>query len=186
MYLTALPPQCIYVQLFEHQACAFSSKACASREMMLRPRLFPPSIRIVHGRERKSSPLHPHLLQMPDDGHVGIHVAVDAVLHTGVLVALQRAGSHAAGDALLEADGVELVDGCDGAVSMDACRRKPPMRRGEERLPRRNELVFVCKIGAHVLDWIWAFWVSPTTNWLSSCLSLALRFCRPCWVSAEI
>ena len=75
-------------------------------------RLFPPSIRIVHCRERKSSPLHPHLLQMPDDSHVGVHVAVDAVLHAGVLVALQRAGGHAAGDALLEADGVELVDGC--------------------------------------------------------------------------
>lgn len=51
---------------------------------------------------------------MPDDGHVGVHVAVDAVLHAGVLVALERAGSHAASDALLEADGVELVDGCDG------------------------------------------------------------------------
>jgi hypothetical protein len=63
---------------------------------------------------------------MPDDSHVGVHVAVDAVLHAGVLVALQRAGSHAAGNALLEADGVELVDGCDGNVSMDACRSKPP------------------------------------------------------------
>ena len=56
---------------------------------------------------------------MPDDSHVGIHVAVDAVLHAGVLVALQRAGGHAAGDALLEADGVELVDGCRIALARE-------------------------------------------------------------------
>lgn len=56
-------------------------------------------------------PLHAHLLKMPDDSHVGIHVAVDAVLHASVLVAREGALGHAAGDALLEADGVELVDG---------------------------------------------------------------------------
>lgn len=60
--------------------------------------------------------LHPHLLQVLDDSHVGIHVAVDAVLHAGVLVALERAGGHAAGDALLEADGVEFVDGWEGML----------------------------------------------------------------------
>ena len=59
-----------------------------------------------------SPPLHPHLLQVLDDHHVGIHVAVDTVLHAAVLAAIERALRHAAGDALLEADGVELVDGC--------------------------------------------------------------------------
>jgi hypothetical protein len=49
---------------------------------------------------------------MSDDSHVGVHVTVDAVLHAGVLVTLERAGGHATSDALLEADGVELVDGC--------------------------------------------------------------------------
>ena len=61
--------------------------------------------------------LHPHLLEVLDDSHVGVHVAVDAVLHAGVLVAGERAGGHAAGDALFEADGVELVDGCNACVS---------------------------------------------------------------------
>lgn len=51
---------------------------------------------------------------MLDDHHVGIHVAVDTVLHASVLAALERALRHAAGDALLEADGVEFVDGCGG------------------------------------------------------------------------
>ena len=146
------------------------------------------STRIIHSRERKASPLHPHLLQMPDDSHVGVHVAVDAVLHACVFITLERAGGHATSDALLEADGVELVDGCDDSVSMDACRSKPPHACATEKKDFRDEMswsLFV-EVGAHVLDWIWAFWVSPTTNWLSSCLSLALRFCRPCWVSGEI
>lgn len=60
--------------------------------------------------------LHPHLLQVLDDSHIGIHVAVDAVLHAGVFVALEGTGGHAAGDALLEADGVEFVDGWDGVL----------------------------------------------------------------------
>lgn len=51
---------------------------------------------------------------MSDDGHVGIHVAVDAVLHASVLVARKGALRHAAGDALLKADGVEFVDGWRG------------------------------------------------------------------------
>jgi hypothetical protein len=54
---------------------------------------------------------------MPDDSHVGVHVAVDAVLHAGVLVALERASGHATSDALLKADGVELVDGCDDILA---------------------------------------------------------------------
>jgi hypothetical protein len=56
-------------------------------------------------------PLHPHLLKVLDNHHVGIHVAVDAVLHASVLASCEGALRHAASDALLEADGVEFVDG---------------------------------------------------------------------------
>lgn len=52
---------------------------------------------------------------MLDDGHVGVHVAVDAVLHARLLAAREGVGRHAAGDALFEADAVELVDGCGDA-----------------------------------------------------------------------
>ena len=55
--------------------------------------------------------LSPHLLKVLDDHHVGIHVAVDTVLHASILASGKGALRHAASDALLEADGVELVDG---------------------------------------------------------------------------
>lgn len=76
--------------------------------------------RIVH--HPLSSSLLPHLLKVLDDEHAGVHVAVDAVLHARVLVALERARRHAAGDALLEADGVELVNSC-GDVLADVSRQ---------------------------------------------------------------
>jgi len=44
-----------------------------------------------------------HLLQVLDDGHVGIHVAVDAVLHAGLLRSVESSGGDLAGDALAEA-----------------------------------------------------------------------------------
>lgn len=56
--------------------------------------------------------LSPHLLKVLDDHHVGVHVAVDAVLHASILASSEGALRQAASDALLEADGVELVDGC--------------------------------------------------------------------------
>ena len=56
--------------------------------------------------------LSPHLLEVLDDHHVGIHVAVDTVLHASILASGESALRQAAGDALLEADGVELVNGC--------------------------------------------------------------------------
>jgi hypothetical protein len=89
-----------------------TERALATTSHALFAGLFSPFTSIVHCRNSRSSPLHPHLLQVPDDSHVGIHVAVDAVLHAGVLVALERTGGHATSNALLEADGVELVDGC--------------------------------------------------------------------------
>ena len=45
----------------------------------------------------------PHLLQVLDDGHVGIHITVDAVLHAGFLAAVKLALRDPAGDALAEA-----------------------------------------------------------------------------------
>jgi hypothetical protein len=103
VYLTTALPRCMYLYKYSNMMQLSHSQFA---------RLIPPSTRIVHRRNRKSSPLHPHLLQMSDDSHVGVHVTVDAVLHAGVLVTLERAGGHATSDALLEADGVELVDGC--------------------------------------------------------------------------
>lgn len=64
---------------------------------------------------------------MLDDHHVGIHVTVDTVLHASVLVALKGALCHAASDALLEADGVEFVDGYDivlACVKGNVCMRQ--------------------------------------------------------------
>jgi hypothetical protein len=58
------------------------------------------------------TPLHPHLFKALDNQHVGIHVSVDAVLHASILASCESALRQAAGDALLEADGVEFVDGC--------------------------------------------------------------------------
>jgi hypothetical protein len=68
----------------------------------------PTSPCIVHADHNISSiiPLHPHLLEVLDNHHVGIHVAVDAVLHASVLASCESALRHAASDALLEADGV--------------------------------------------------------------------------------
>ena len=40
---------------------------------------------------------------MPDDSHVGIHEAVNAVLYTRLFVAIKLAGRDLAGDALAEA-----------------------------------------------------------------------------------
>ena len=40
---------------------------------------------------------------MLDDGHVGIHVAVDAVLHAGLLRSVESSGGDLAGDAFAEA-----------------------------------------------------------------------------------
>lgn len=64
--------------------------------------------------------LHPHLLEVLDDHHVGVHVAVDTVLHASILASGKSALRHAASDALLEADGVELVDGCRCALACEA------------------------------------------------------------------
>ena len=66
--------------------------------------------------------LSPHLLKVLDDHHVGIHVAVDTVLHAGILASGKSALRQAAGDALLEADGVELVDGCRWILACEGCR----------------------------------------------------------------
>jgi len=68
------------------------------------------------------TPLHPHLLKVLDDHHVGVHVAVDAVLHASILASSKSALRHAASDALLEADGVELVDGCRIALAREYVR----------------------------------------------------------------
>ena len=65
-------------------------------------------------------PLHPHLLKVLDDHHVGVHVAVNAVLHASILASGKSALRHATSDALLEADGVELVDGCRVALACEA------------------------------------------------------------------
>lgn len=55
----------------------------------------------------KSSPsnhLHrSHLLQVLDDGHVGVHVAVNAVLHARLLRSVESSGGDLASDALAEA-----------------------------------------------------------------------------------
>ena len=61
----------------------------------------------------------PHLLQVLDDGHVGVHVSIDAVLHARLLVAIQSTLGETAGDTLLEAHRVELVDcwcGCQYVI----------------------------------------------------------------------
>lgn len=47
---------------------------------------------------------------MLDDKHVGIHVSVYAVLHAGLLVAVECALRNTAGDTLGEASRVERVD----------------------------------------------------------------------------
>lgn len=53
----------------------------------------------------------PHPLQVLDDQHVGVHVPVHAVLHAGFLIAVQGSLRDAASDALIEACGVERMDG---------------------------------------------------------------------------
>lgn len=63
--------------------------------------------------------LSPHLLEVLDDHHVGVHVAIDTVLHAGILASGKSALRQAASDALLEADGVELVDGCRGVLACE-------------------------------------------------------------------
>lgn len=60
----------------------------------------------------RTAALGPHLLKVLDDHHVGVHVAIDTVLHASILTASESALRQAASDALLEADGVKLVDGC--------------------------------------------------------------------------
>jgi len=59
------------------------------------------------------SPLtqRPHLLQVPDDSHIRIHVSIHTVLHARLLVPVQRALGDAASNAFLEAHRVELMDG---------------------------------------------------------------------------
>src|SRR4051794_28798687 len=68
------------------------------------------------------APLCPHLLEVLDDHHVGIHIAIDAVLHASILASGESALRHAASDALFEADGVEFVDGCRGALACESIK----------------------------------------------------------------
>lgn len=51
----------------------------------------------------ESSLERPHLLQMPDNSHIGIHIPINAVLHARLLASVQFAGGDLAGDALFEA-----------------------------------------------------------------------------------
>jgi hypothetical protein len=93
------------------------------------------------------SPLHPHLLEVLDNHHVGIHVAVDTVLHASVFASGKSALRHAAGDALLEADGVEFVDGCGAAL---VCGNA---------LKYRYAQILLRRIYANME--IWTYWTEP-------------------------
>jgi hypothetical protein len=92
-------------------------------------------------------PLHPHFLKVLDNHHVRIHVAVDTVLHASVFASGKSALRHAAGDALLEADGVEFVDGCGAAL---VCGNA---------LKYRYAQILLRRIYANME--IWTYWTEP-------------------------
>lgn len=64
--------------------------------------------------ERVLFPLdsRPHLLEMSEHSHVGIHEAVYAVLHAGLFVSVELSGADLAGDALSEARVGQGVNCC--------------------------------------------------------------------------
>jgi hypothetical protein len=78
----------------------------------------------VHPRNSRRLRLRPHLLEVLDDHHVGVHVAVDTVLHASILASGKGALRQAAGDALLEADGVEFVNGCRPGLAREGVKRR--------------------------------------------------------------
>lgn len=78
------------------------------------PLLLPPAAISFIILERVLFPLdsRPHLLEMSEHSHVGIHEAVHAVLHAGLFVSVELSGADLAGDALSEARVGQGVNCC--------------------------------------------------------------------------
>jgi len=93
--------------------------------------------------------LSPHLLEILDYHHVGIHVAIDTILHASILASGKSALRHAASNALFEADGVEFVDGCRCAL---ACESIGDMHA--PALKRRIRAVME----------VWTYWTEPVPS----------------------
>ena len=97
----------------------------------------------------RTAALGPHLLKVLDDHHIGVHVAIDTVLHASILTSSEGALRQAASDALLEADGVELVDGCR---RMSAC----------EGIEDMHAPVLLRRI--HAVMEAWTYWTEPVPS----------------------
>ena len=91
----------------------------------------------------------PHLFEVLDDDHIGVHVAVDAVLHAGILASSESALRQAAGDALLEADGVELVDGCKRTLACEGTKDMHAPSQGWR---------------THAAMETWTYWTEPVPS----------------------
>lgn len=64
----------------------------------------------------------PHLLQVLEHGRVGIHEAVDAVLHARLLGPVKRTGRDLRSDAFPEANVCQAVNGWEVACQYNGLR----------------------------------------------------------------
>ena len=63
----------------------------------------PPKLKLI-------SPQRPHLLQVPYDGHIRVHIPIHAVHHARLFAAVELAGADFGGDAFAEARIRERMD----------------------------------------------------------------------------